>query len=178
MRPMVTVRVSVAAVVAAAALGLAGCSSPAEEPPGLTASPTSTSSATSTADADAETEADVLDAYHRYWAATVAAQRGNPDPTLFADNTRGALVEEELATARQYAELGISREGEPVVSDVAVELAGDTADVWACVDNSAWVVPAAEGDPAGVLPTGLHLEWLDDAWYVTEYVTPPAGFTC
>ncbi len=162
----------------AAALGVAACSSSGEEPPGLTVSPTASPPTTSEDGVDADTEAAVLDAYYAYWDATVAAQRGNPDPTLFADNTRGPLVEEELATARQYAELGISREGEPAFSDVVAEVDGDGADVWACVDNSQWVVPEAAGDPLGVLPTGLHLERADGDWYVIEYVSVPSGLSC
>jgi len=116
--------------------------------------------------------------YHRYWDATVAAQRGNPDPALFADNTSGALVELELADARQYVALGIVRQGAPSFANVTVNVAGDTATVWACVDNSKWVVPEATDAPLGVLPTGLSLERIAGAWFVTKYVEPPANFTC
>lgn len=171
-------RVAVLVVSMVAVVGVAGCSSPGEEPPGLTASPATSPTSAADDGADADTEAAILEAYHAYWDATVAAQRGNPDAALFADNTRGSLVEEELATARQYAELGISREGEPAFSDVVVEVDGDDADVWACVDNSAWVVPEAAGEPLGVLATGLHLERVDGAWYVTEYVSPPSDLAC
>ena len=159
--------------------GLVGCTSSAQEPPRLTASPTVSVTPTPepTEDTAAE-EAAILDVYYGYWAATVAAQRGNPDPTLFADNTRGQLVEEELATARQYVDLGISREGEPAISNVVVEADDEAAEVWACVDNSTWVVPEAQGELVGVLPTGLHLEFVDGAWFVTDYVSPPVDFTC
>lgn len=172
-------RVSLVIAGAAVIAGPAGCTSAAEEPPGLTASPTVSATPTpEPTDDTAAEEAAILDVYYRYWDATVAAQRGNPDPTLFADNTRGQLVEEELATAQQYVDLGISRDGEPTISDVLVEADEEAADVWACVDNSTWVVPEAQGESVGVLPTGLHLELMDGAWFVTDYVTPPADFTC
>jgi hypothetical protein len=159
--------------------GVVGCTSAAQEPPGLTATPTVSLTPTPEPTEDtAVVEAAILDVYYRYWAATVAAQRGDPDPTLFADNTRGLLVEEELATARQYVDLGISREGEPEISNVVVEADDEAADVWACVDNSTWVVPEAQGESVGVLPTGLHLELVEGAWFVTDYITPPVDFAC
>ncbi len=165
---------------------LAGCSSSAEEPPGLTATstPSETTSAPDVGDADAEaaildTEAAILDTYYAYWDAMVAAQRGNPDPALFEGVATGPLVEESVAEARQFAELGIVREGEPSFADVTVEVDGDTATVLACVDNSAWVVPGVEDDLPDVLPGGVVLErGGDDAWLVTGSVQAPAGFTC
>jgi len=155
-----------------------GCSS-SVKPSGSTAAPTASASLSPDPSASAAAvQAAVLDVYHRYWDATVAAQRGNPDPALFADNTKGALVEQELADAKQYVSLGIVREGAPTFSSVTVEADGDQATVLACVDNSKWVVPEATGEPLGVLPTGLSLERIAGAWFVTKYVDPPASFTC
>jgi hypothetical protein len=159
--------------------GLVGCTSSAKEPPGLTASPTvSVTPTPEPTDDTAVVEAAILEVYYRYWDATVAAQRGNPDPTLFADNTRGQLVEEKLAQARQYQEYGIVREGEPSFSNVSVEVEGDRATVLACVDNSTWIVPGVEDDLPDVLPGGLLLEQIDGAWLVTDRVEAPADFTC
>jgi len=172
-------RVSLVIAGAAVIAGLAGCTSTAEEPSGSTAAPTASASLSPDPSASsAAVQAAVLDVYHRYWDATVAAQRGNPDPALFADNTKGALVEQELADAKQYVSLGIVREGAPTFSSVTVEADGDQATVLACVDNSKWVVPEATGEPLGVLPTGLSLERIAGAWFVTKYVDPPASFTC
>ncbi len=172
-RVIVTVASMLVAVV-----GVAGCSSSAEEPPGLTASPTASPTTTSENGADADTEAAILEAYYAYWDAMVAAQRGNADPTLFDGIATGPLVEEAIAEARQFADLGIVREGEPSFSDVTVEVEDATATVLACVDNSAWFVPGVEDDLADVLPGGVLLERHDDAWLVTGSVEPPGGFTC
>lgn len=161
----------------AVALLLGGCSSSAEEPPGLTASPTPSATPTAEEVVDAD-EAAILDTYYAYWDAMVAAQRGNPDPALFEGVATGPLVEEAVAEARQFAELGIVREGEPSFADVTVEVDGDAATVLACVDNSAWVVPGVEGDLPDVLPGGVVLQRTDDAWLVTGSVQAPAGFTC
>lgn len=171
-------RVIVLVVSLAAAVGVAGCSSSGEEPPGLTASPTASPTTTSEDGVDAGTEAAVLDAYYAYWDATVAAQRGNPDPTLFEGVATGPLVEEAVAEAQQFADLGIVREGEPTFSDVTVEVEGATATVLACVDNSAWVVPGVEDDLEDVLPGGVVLEQQGDRWLVTGSVEAPAAFTC
>jgi len=116
--------------------------------------------------------------YHRYWDATVAAERGNPDPALFADNTKGALVEKKLNQAKQFQEYGIVRQGAPTFSNVTVEVQGDQATVLACVDNSKWVIPGVESTVAPVLPGGLRLERIDGAWFVTDDVEPPANLTC
>lgn len=173
-RRVFSVVVAVGLVVGA----VVGCSS-SVKPSGSTTSPTVSASPSADPSASAAAvQAAVLDVYHRYWDATVAAQRGNPDPALFADNTKGALVEQELADAKQYVSLGIVREGAPTFSSVTVEADGDQATVLACVDNSKWIVPEATGAPPGVLPGGLHLELIGDAWFVTKYVDPPAGFAC
>jgi hypothetical protein len=126
----------------------------------------------------AATEAQILDAYHGYWHATVAAQRGNPDRVLFVGNTGEKLTEQEIAQATYYQKYEIVRQGEPSFSHLTVTVHGDTADVWACVDNSKWIVPEATGAAPGVLPTGLHLERTDGTWLVTEYLKLPSALTC
>jgi len=154
-----------------------GCSSSSPDPSGSTTSPTVSASPSPDPSATA-VQAEVLAVYHRYWDATVAAQRGNPDPTLFTGNATGPLVEEEVAQAAQYQKLGIVREGEPGFSKVTVEVHGDSAEVRACVDYSNWVAAGVEDNLPDVAPAGLRLERIGDAWLVTEYVKPPADFTC
>lgn len=169
---------SVVVAVFLVAGAVVGCSSPVK-PSSSTAAPTASASLSPDPSASAAAvQAAVLDVYHRYWDAVVAAERGNPDPALFADNTKGALVEEKLAVATQYQKYGIVRQGAPSFANVTVEVQGDQATVLACVDNSKWIVPEATGAPPGVLPGGLHLELIGDAWFVTKYVDPPAGFAC
>ena len=169
---------SVVVGVVVVAGAMVGCSSPVK-PSGSTGS--STMSATSSPDPSASAaavQAAVLDVYHRYFDAVVAAERGNPDPALFADNARGALVEKELAVARQFQEYGIVREGAPTFSNVTVKVDGDSATVWACVDNSAWKVPGVKDDLPDVLPGGVVLERIDSIWLVTDLGRPPQEFTC
>jgi len=173
-RRVFSVVVAVGLVVGA----VVGCSS-SVKPSSSTTSPTVSASPSADPSASAAAvQAAVLAVYHRYWDAVVAAERGNPDPALFADNTKGALVEEKLAVATQYQKYGIVRQGAPSFANVTVEVQGDQATVLACVDNSKWIVPEATGAPPGVLPGGLHLELIGDAWFVTKYVDPPAGFAC
>ena len=159
--------------------GLVGCTSSAKEPPGLTASPTvSVTPTPEPTDDTAAEEAAILDVYYRYWDAIVAAERGNPAPALFVGIAQGAHVEEEIAQARQFQEYGIVREGEPAFSNVTVMVDGESALVWACVDNSAWVVPDVETTVKPVQPGGVRLETIDGSWIVTETSRPPADFTC
>jgi len=173
-RRVFSVVVAVGLVVGA----VVGCSS-SVKPSGSTTSPTVSASPSADPSASAAAvQAAVLDVYHRYWDATVAAQRGNPDPTLFTGNATGPLVEEEVAQAAQYQKLGIVREGEPGFSKVTVEVHGDSAEVRACVDYSNWVAAGVEDNLPDVAPAGLRLERIGDAWLVTEYVKPPADFTC
>ena len=160
--------------------GLVGCTSAAEEPPGLTASPTVSATPTPEPTEDtAVVEAAILDVYYRYWDAVVAAQAGNLDPSLFEGAAVGIIVEEAFQTARQYQESGFVREGEPQFSDVTVTVDGETAVVWACLDSSGWLVPGTPTEGIDLVnPGGLTLEQVDGAWLVTDAVAPPEEFTC
>lgn len=117
-------------------------------------------------------EAEILAVYHAHWDARVAAQKGNPDPALFDGNTVGPLVEEEVARARTFEQYDIVREGAPSFSEVSVSVDGDFAQVTACVDFSAWVVPEAEVDPdvPEVIPSTADVERIDGQWLVTNVV--------
>lgn len=158
---------------------LVGCSSGAPSPAGLTASASQTPAATATPDAAAVDEAQVRDVYARFWVALVAAERGDPDPTLFAGVATGEIVEAEMLSARNYQEWGIVREGEPVISDVTVRIDGDTALVAACVDQSQWVVPdAGEDEAPDVVSPEVEVTRVDGQWLVTRYVEPSIGLTC
>jgi hypothetical protein len=64
-----------------------------------------------------------------------------------------------MSDSRELKGYGVVREGEPGFSKVTVVVNGDTATVFACVDNSTWVVPGAEnGNVPDVLPGGVALE--------------------
>ena len=173
-------RVSLVIAGAAVIAGLAGCTSTAEEPPGLTASPTVSATPTPEPTEDtAAVEAAVLDAYFRYWDAVVAAERGNPDPALFAGIATGVIVERALARARQFQEWEIPHEGEPAFTDVTVEVEGATATVMACVDHTNWTVEGVDMTATDlVVPGGNVLELVDGAWIVTDEADATAVLTC
>ena len=155
-----------------------GCSS-SVKPSGSTTLPTvSASLSPDPSVSAAAVQAAVLDVYHRYYDAVVAAQRGNPDPALFAGVAQGAFVEEALARARQFQTNGIVREGAPTFSNVTVTVDGESALVWACVDNSKWVIPGVESTFAPVQPGGVGLNKIDGSWVVTSVSRPPADFKC
>lgn len=84
-----------------------------------------------------------------------------------------------LRPARQYEEWGVVREGEPVITEVEVDVApsADSATVHACVDHRSWVIPDAEGGPQ-VVATSVVVEESADGWLVTEYVEAPEELTC
>lgn len=168
-----------AAVVVMASV-MSGCTADDDPAPTSTpnvVTPSATSNASPTPD-DGEAQDAVLEAYEAYWAAVVEAQRGNPDPALFEGVASGPLVEEAVAQARQFQELGIVREGAPAFSAVKVDIEGTEATVVACVDNSEWVVPGVEDDLADVLPGGVVLEERDGTWLVVDTRRPPDAFTC
>jgi len=120
----------------------------------------------------------VLEAYDAYWQASVAAQRGDPDPQLFSGSTGDALVELELKVARSSQEGGVVREGAPTITAVDVEITGEEALVFSCVDHSTWLMPGAGGTPPGVVPTTLRMEQVDGAWLVMENVESDPSRTC
>ena len=159
--------------------GLVGCTSSAQEPPGLTASPTVSATPTpEPTDDTAAEEAAILDVYYRFWAANVAVERGNPDPALYEGIATGPAVEVELAIARQYQEQAIVKEGEPSLSEVTVVVDGDTARVGACVDHSGWVPAGAPPPSPAVVPTEVVFEQVDGAWLVQDFVEPTVELPC
>ena len=169
---------SVVVAVGLLAGTVVGCSS-SVKPSSSTTSPTVSASPSPDPSASAAAvQAAVLAVYHRYYDAVVAAQRGNPDPALFAGVAQGAFVEEALARARQFQTNGIVREGAPTFSNVTVTVDGESALVWACVDNSKWVIPGVESTFAPVQPGGVGLNKIDGSWVVTSVSRPPADFKC
>jgi hypothetical protein len=156
-----------------------GCSS-SVKPSGSTTSPTVSASPSPDPSASAAAvKAQVLAVYHRYWDAAVQAQRGNLDPNPFLGVATGAIVERWMSDSRELKGYGVVREGEPGFSKVTVVVNGDTATVFACVDNSTWVVPGAEnGNVPDVLPGGVALERRDGGWIVVDSVKAPETLTC
>lgn len=169
----------VAGMATAALVGalVAGCSPTEAEPSVVTTSPTATSTPTPT-ETGAPDEAAILDTYRRYWAAVVAAQRGNPDPALFEGVATGPLVEEWVGNSRELKENGLVREGEPGFAQITVEQESDAATVFACVDFAPWIVADSGGEVPGVIPGGITVTRTNGAWLVTGEVEAPGDFTC
>lgn len=168
------------ATLATAALvgALVGACSPSEAEPSVvtptpTAAPTPTPTETGVPD-----EAAILDAYDRYWAAVVAAQRGNPDPALFEGIATGPLVEEWVGNSRELKENGLVREGEPGFAKITVEQEADAATVFACVNFAPWIVADSGGEVPGVIPGGITVNKTNGVWLVTGEVEAPGEFTC
>ncbi len=162
----------IGALVGAALVVLSGCVGPAAGPTGLDPSAASSSAPapTPTASPTPDAEAAVREAWSRWWVATVAAERGNPDPAIFEGVGTGSALEVELAIARNYVTGGIVRAGEPTFSDLVVQVDGAEAMVAACMDRTEWRPTEAPAPTDGIMPIQLRLELIDGRWLVTDYV--------
>ncbi|AYY12112.1 hypothetical protein EF847_04705 [Actinobacteria bacterium YIM 96077] len=154
-------RTSVIAAVAGALVVLSGCSSDGDEPAGLDA----TDDASPTEEVEqaddgeeagaAEDEAMLEELFADFWDAVVAAENGpEVDYELFEGIATDEVIEERLARAREWEELGVHREGEPIIENVTVTVEGDEARIEACRDESEWLV-IADGEPVDIETTGL-----------------------
>lgn len=164
------------------ALALVACAAEGEEPAGLDATPT----AEATDDAPTEDpEAAVLAAYTEYWDAYVAAvSEPDADPAPFEGIALPETIEQEIHFVEGYVDNGISRTGEPVVSDVQVQLDGDTALVLTCVDESEWIVQQG-GEPVphppelqAPHPLVFEVRDVDGTWLVGPTVDPEGLIEC
>lgn len=168
-------------VVLAGTVLLGGCAEQATPGQSPTASraPAPTPSETPDDDGSEDVRAEIERQVEAYWAATVQAQRGNPDRGLFNGVAGPELTEQEVKTATDYQGWGIVREGAPSISDLTIESLGeDEALALQCVDHTEWVVPEAAEDDLGAVPTALRLERHDGTWLVIEYVEAPEELTC
>ncbi|WP_332667410.1 hypothetical protein [Aeromicrobium sp.] len=157
-------------------LSLSACSSddqPADDP-------TATAS-TSTPDPKAADEAAVKDLVDRFWDTVVASENeGNTDPKQFAGVANGVFVESQLATLKRYKKIGLLRVGKPVISDVEVTIAGDSADIKLCKNEDGWTAEQ-DGEPVpndkkfGSAPWGAAATKVDGTWLVTDVRLPPKG---
>ncbi|UED85583.1 hypothetical protein [Streptomyces profundus] len=133
----------------------------------------------------AEDTAALTELYERYWAALVTLENeGELDPALFDGITTPGLAEQELLRVSGLIENGLTREGEPLISDVTVSVDGDTARVESCMNQADWPL-VSEGEVVpGLLPeelTAPHPQvvtaerasgaWLIDATLLTEEAT-------
>lgn len=190
-------RVSAAAALAVA-VALGGCGSDSDNAPdGLDATDDPASEASTPAtdeprdeaqDGDEGTDADeeaLLELFDEFWAAAVASENGpDTDPALFEDVAGPDLIEERVARAREWEELGFHREGEPALEHVTVRVNGDEARIEFCRDEQEWLVLDDEGEPFDVETSGftanvMTAERSDDKWLFMDLAGPSeATITC
>ncbi|UED85159.1 hypothetical protein [Streptomyces profundus] len=140
-------RISV--VPALAAVLLVGCSSGDDEPEGVESSESPVAEDPAAGDEpEAADDIEVLEQlYLGYQARLVEMEStGNADGALLEEYAELHVREGQSARIRQLAQEGITRQGEPEVYDVTVEVTDDSAVIQACVDTEHWE-PLLDGEP-------------------------------
>ena len=125
----------------------------------------------------------VKDVYERYWAAmAVAENNGDADPERFADILQGPYGERYIKLVRDYKAQGIVRTGQAVITDLDVELNGDSAIVIACVDEDDWRFKKdgqlLEHPMLGTKPATAEVTRTADGWVITDVPEPAADAKC
>lgn len=170
-------RRAVALPLLALSLLLAGCSGDDDSP--LDAAPPATSEPTEDAP---DPEAEVLTAWEAYWKVHIASENNaDASPEPFRDVATGSVVERQLKSVRDYAEMGLVRVGAPEFRDAEVTVDGDTAVVDFCMNEDTWGAEV-DGEPVpapdfGFRPRQNRLELRDDAWLVVDS-GPSEEITC
>ncbi|WP_157574547.1 hypothetical protein [Jiangella muralis] len=149
------------------------------------ASPTPT--ATVTQDAAAQAEEQIRTVFERFIGAVVEAQSGAADDpaALFEGLATDETVEFNAGIASRYADQGIVRVGEPVISDVNVQVVDRSGVVSACMDESAWTPQLTSGEaipPAEeqLTPHPVVYEVVEagGSWLIGEAIEPGGTITC
>ncbi len=168
-----------------------GCGADREEPAGLGSDAGSTTSAaddTTTspaADGPSDAETEVRAVYEEYWEAYVASRNGpDADAEAFDGIARPEAIEAVISTAQTYLTNGIRHTGEPVVSDVSVEVDGASALVLTCVDESQWT-GERNGEPLPVPPElekphplVFEVDNVDGTWLIAGTTDAEGLITC
>lgn len=149
------------------------------------ASPTPT--ATVTQDAAAQVEDQIRTTFEQFIAAVVEAQSGTADDleALFEGLATDETTELNVGIASRYADQGIVRVGEPVISDVNVQVVDRSGVVSACMDESAWAPRLASGatiPPAEELaaphPVVYEVVESEGGWLIGDPIEPGGTITC
>lgn len=153
------------------ALGASACSSD-------DADDEATAEATNTQDIAEELDRQEVEAlYERYWDLRVESENvpelldGHYDGVIVQD-----LVEFEEMKIGRYQSMGLVRVGAPSVTDVEVEVDGDSARIVACLDEDEWeaeiegeIVPPPDEDLLGSTPVGADAERQDGRWILVSF---------
>lgn len=140
-----------------------------------------------TEDASAQAEEQIRTVFDQFIAAVVEAQSGEADDLegLFAGLATEETTELNVGIASRYADQGIVRVGEPVISDVNVQVVDRSGVVSACMDESEWApqlttgeeIPPAE-EQSTPHPVVYEVVESDGAWLIGEPIEPGGTITC
>ncbi len=167
--------------LACASLSAAACSGGDENDPASTPTPTAS------ADPAASAEAQIEELFRDYWDAVIQAQSGQSDDpaALFEGIATEETTELNVGTARRYAQEGITRVGEPVISDVTVQVVSTSGVVSACIDESEWLAQLTDGTTLPppeeqLTPHPVVFEVIDSdgSWLIGEPIEPGGTITC
>lgn len=142
--------------------------------------------ATATQDAASQVEEEIAAIFGRFWDAVIQAQSGqSEDPAaLFEGITTEATLQYNVGVAQRYEEQGIIRVGEPVISEVTVQVVSDSGVVSACVDESNWLaqvdgetLPPQE-EQLKPHPVVYEVVNSDGGWLIGDPIEPGGTITC
>ncbi|WP_116947886.1 hypothetical protein [Jiangella endophytica] len=162
---------------------VAACSG--DDDTGDPASPTPT--ATVTQDAAAQAEEQIRTVFDDFIVAVVEAQSGRADDLagLFEGLATDETTELNVGIASRYADQGIVRVGEPVISDVNVQVVDRSGVVSACMDESGWAPQLTTGEtipPAEELstphPVVYEVVESGGSWLIGDPIEPGGTITC
>lgn len=143
-------------------------------------------SSTVTENTASQAEEEIRTVFEQFMAAVVEAQSGSSDDpaALFDGLAIDTTIEYNVDVVRRYERQGLVRVGEPVISDVNVQIVSDSGVVSACMDESEW--PAEVGGEPVPLPEEqlephpvvYEVVNSDDAWLIGDAIEPGGTITC
>ncbi|MGP3968161.1 hypothetical protein [Streptomyces sp. 6N223] len=178
-------RIRTGLVAGAALLALAGtvagCSSEGEDGEPIEGAQSDSPEPTGESPGDDdENSADVAaleQLYQEYWDARIELENSEElDFSLYDGIATEMLVQQEGARLQPLREDGVYRRGEPTITDVTVEVTGDTARIEACKNEDGWqllrngeVLPdAVPDDLLKPHPYAMAAERSGDSWLISR----------
>lgn len=143
--------------------------------------------ATVTETAATQAEDEIAAVFEQFIAAVVEAQSGEADDpaALFEGLATDETIEFNAGIASRYADQGIVRVGEPVISDVNVQVVDQSGVVSACMDESGWTPQLTSGEtipPAEeqLTPHPVVYEVVESegSWLIGDPIEPGGTITC
>lgn len=137
-------------------------------------------------DASSQAEEQIRTVFGQFMAAVVEAQNGATDDpaALFDGLAIPETIEYNVGAVRRYERQGLVRVGEPVISDVNVQVVSDSGVVSACMDESDWpaevngeTVPLPE-EQLEPHPIVYEVVNSDGTWLIGDPIEPGGTITC